>query len=102
MKALRRMGFGPLAAIMVLAVPALLTLVPAAANGNWPGAAGPNGSWTARGRAFPIHWSVTRSQSAGYPSRRRARPPGEACAPLDMMLFALMGCAGASAISIQS
>lgn len=33
------------------------------ARENWPQAAGPNGSWAAKGRDVPIHWSVTRNQN---------------------------------------
>lgn len=32
-------------------------------DGDWPGAAGPNGSWMAKGAAAPIHWSVSRNQN---------------------------------------
>lgn len=31
-------------------------------GGNWPQAAGPDGSWTTNGRTVPIEWSVTRNQ----------------------------------------
>jgi outer membrane protein assembly factor BamB len=35
-------------------------MAPALADDRWPQAAGPNGSWQARGRMLPTQWSVTR------------------------------------------